>query len=380
VCLYELDGGTNSQTLQDFQQVADAAFRYYRLLFPFVSIVGGFFIHTAFVRWWKMRDDTRVVFGGGMDASMLISAVVPEMRVKEELVRYISAAQALLLWQLRTFIADKDGDGDQDEEDIGIRDEGTGKLITTHTQFLDNLQERGTLTPAERQVIQNAKAPFHMPFQWFLSAVADAAERGDLDEPISSHFLLSHKISKMRGQATHLLMHLSTPIPFSYFYMMRCVTFATVVLTPLAMVALGSTYRAPSYVIEAVGTLLATYFMEIMWVVAISMADPFGFDSCDFPIDKDWNTSEQVMMQQITAPHKTPDIPSLSKGHVEQNAAGLGLIPRCSGWAPDFFEAYTLRNAFFTPHTSPVYSSTPNASMLGDSHYWNDTPIISSYL
>ena len=44
------------------------------------------------------------------------------------------------------------------------------------------------------QVIQNAKAPFHMPFQWFLSAVADAAERGDLDEPISSHFLLSHKV------------------------------------------------------------------------------------------------------------------------------------------------------------------------------------------
>ena len=58
-------------------------------------------------------------------------------------------------------------------------------------------------------------------------------------------------------------------------------------------------HQAPSYVIEAVGTLLATYFMEIMWVVAISMADPFGFDSCDFPIDKDWNTSEQVMMQQV---------------------------------------------------------------------------------
>ena len=44
---------------------------------------------------------------------------------------------------------------------------------------------------------------------------------------------------------------------------------------------------------------MAAYFVETLWMVSVYLADPFGFDSCDFPIDYEWYCSEKVMEQQV---------------------------------------------------------------------------------
>ena len=62
------------------------------------------------------------------------------------LCRYITQAQALLLWQLRFF-------HDHEEEDYrGVKDEKWKTYITKRPDFLLNLQLRGTMTHQEMLV------------------------------------------------------------------------------------------------------------------------------------------------------------------------------------------------------------------------------------
>mmetsp|Transcript_120784 Transcript_120784/g.210190 ORF Transcript_120784/g.210190 Transcript_120784/m.210190 type:complete len:420 (-) Transcript_120784:2555-3814(-) len=302
--------GNDHGAIIDFKATASQTFDLYKLFFPFVSIIGSFYTNVTYNRWWTIRDQLRIVMGGGIDASMHIAAECTRPDVRREMIRYISLAQAIVLFQFRTFYGDKDGDGDMDENDIQLFDEKTGEEFNSQEDWLQHLENRGTCTREEKEVIKKAAAPFHLPYEWFLCLLSSAAANGDLKNPIPTAIELGTKISTMRGGVTNILMHLSTPTPFPYFYSFRVITLATILLTPLAVAGIGPSSTA-TYALEVIASCIATFFVASLWSMAVLLADPFGFDVCDFPLEKEWAKSETLMMQQISAIEKHPGIPSL---------------------------------------------------------------------
>jgi predicted membrane chloride channel (bestrophin family) len=302
-----------SQGLEDFENISKQAYLIYQLLFPFVSIVGGFYTRTTYNRWWTMRDGVRVVMGGGIDAAMHISANIKSAQVRKELIRYILLAQALLMWTMRTTLGDKDGDGDLDAEDIRIKDPTTGEYVTNLEDWLTAQVTKHVCTEPEKEAILKSAAPFHLPYQWFLMMLARASESGRVTNPVASHLSISLKIHTMRSNATKVIMHLNTPTPFPYFHQFLFITLGTLVLTPLAMAGISDVHEPGVYVVEALGTLIASFFVASLWAMAVLLTDPFGFDVCDFNIEGDFATSEKVMAQQINAVDDFPDVPELYK-------------------------------------------------------------------
>jgi len=309
-----------------FDAVAAEAFKLYRLWFPFISIIGGFYAAAAYTRWWTMRDKLRSICGGAVSTAMYVGSEVKDIAARKEMVRYLSVAQALVIWTARTFHGDKDGDGDLDAEDTGLRDPYKDQPITTLAQWLEYLVAKGTLTERERSIIEPAKAPFHLPYQWFLTLLAQCDKKGLLSNHVASRVILTEQISAERGAVTAMMMHLSTPTPFPYFYMFRVITGITILFAPLALAGTSKDGIA-TYPLEVLGTLFCTFVAGSLFFTGVALSDPFGHDVCDFDLESEWQKSEKLMTQQVTLDATYPHIPALDAAPLTPTGAGVTTAP-----------------------------------------------------
>uniref|UniRef100_A0A7S1J0U4 Bestrophin homolog n=1 Tax=Eutreptiella gymnastica TaxID=73025 RepID=A0A7S1J0U4_9EUGL len=293
-----------------FDSTSKLAFRIYQLWFPFIAFISGFYNQQAYKRWWHMRNSLRVIMGGGIVTAMFLAAEVKSANVRREMCRYIAQAQSIIAWTFRTFHADKDGDGDSDPLDIGLKNPVTGQYCKDWAEYCQCMQDRGIATAEERAILEKAQAPFHLSYEWCLMLLSDAKVRGHVVNPVSACGLIQHQISEQRGHATSVLMHLSTPTPFPYFFLFRFITLTTVLFAPLAIAGI-SHKGIPTYPMEVIGTMVTTFWAGSMWLLGQDMSDPFGNGVCDFDIVGELQKAEKLMAQQLALWDDHPHIPSL---------------------------------------------------------------------
>lgn len=312
-------------------ECTEELFKVYGLWFPFIAMVSGFYNATAYNRWWHMRNSIRTIMGGGVLVSMFLAAEIKPVAVRKEICRYIAQAQAILAWTFRTFHADKDGDGDADAADIGFFNPKTGKQCLDFRDYLDMLEDKGICTSEERKLIAVAKAPFHLSYEWALSLLSDAVNHGDVLNPISAPGLIQNMISTQRGAGTSVLMHLSTPTPFPYFFLFRFITLVTAAVAPYAIAGI-STKGIPSYPMEVLGTLVTTFWAGSMWTLGQDMSDPFGMGVCDFDLVDELAKAEALMAQQIHLPETYPGVPTLYPDKGANSYSGVGVMQYPGQW------------------------------------------------
>mmetsp|Transcript_94919 Transcript_94919/g.163750 ORF Transcript_94919/g.163750 Transcript_94919/m.163750 type:complete len:436 (-) Transcript_94919:1065-2372(-) len=344
----------------DFRVAANYAFKIFLLWFPFVIMVAGFYDNTAYYRWLKMRDNLRVIIGGGVLVAMHLAAEVTRADVRHEICRYIQQAQHILAWDFRTFYK-VDG---LNFDTVGFKNPVTNHVASTWSEFVDLMVDSGVCTHAEKPLILESKAPYHLSYEWALVLLSTAVQHGDVRNPVSAHGQIQQQISTMRGCATSTMMHLNNPLPFPYFFLFRVLTLAGCLLAPLAVAGLGADRWLKNayigkkayyeYPMQFIGSMLTTMFLSFMFILGPDMSYPFGSDPCDFDVVKELAAARKLMAQQADLLDNYPHVPT-PYAQPHRFAASI-LYPQLEDTRFNTIPPY--------PHLQHIPTPTPSASPL----------------
>eukprot|EP01006_Ploeotia_vitrea_P058726 TRINITY_DN70059_c0_g1_i1.p1 TRINITY_DN70059_c0_g1~~TRINITY_DN70059_c0_g1_i1.p1 ORF type:complete len:455 (+),score=38.61 TRINITY_DN70059_c0_g1_i1:102-1367(+) len=303
----------NSKELEAIGRVFEAVTT---LLAPAYAIFSAFATSITYGRWWGQRGLLQGLIGNTREASMQTSVYLRNKKAKTECSRYLSAAFAWAIWQIRQV----------HKEDPVILDGCPQDGFKNVEEFHDWLKTKELLTADELETIKKVNTPFQACYQWVLQVVADEQDNGQVRNIPCSTVSIQKSVSGARGSASGIIMYLTTPFPFPYYHLIRLVgVFLLLVLGVGAFYAWkfdessddededsASFITAPVPFLTA--TLQAAAYSSAFHLMK-AMANPFGVDVCDFPLEKQWlathnNINQNIMLSEQKSCFARPSMSS----------------------------------------------------------------------
>jgi len=227
--------------------------RIWALLTTCLTFTLGFYNSNAYSRWWKLRVLCGDVLGRSIDTSVMICGYFssPEseaVTLRNKLIRYLNLAHQLLIFQIRD-----------------IND-------------FKSLKAESLATDAEIEIIEDADcSKYNVVYGWFLREVYSNL---DLLHSVKEPVLLSFQtnVTKIRGAAADIGMYMNCPIPKEYVDFLAVMVYATIAITPVALVV-KIHWTAPPVV------FLMVFFYYGFFIITHELADPFNNSYEGFSLD-----------------------------------------------------------------------------------------------
>eukprot|EP00741_Cyanophora_paradoxa_P007031 tig00001071_g6803.t1 len=229
-----------------------------------VAFLLGTFLNTVFNRWWSIRQLLQVVIGRTNDTALMAASYIVgrteeeealAQRIREELVRYLNLAHALVYKQARA---------DESYED---------------------LLDAELITEREADTLKGLVGQPACVYTWAASLLREADARGLIYDGAMMLPTMQQNISLMRGSAADVFMFLDTQIPV---YLMAAMTRVHIFLTMLyTTTLLGNAFdsrRALKIVFAFIFQWANVTLYESVLRLGYEMENPLGCDSQDFPV------------------------------------------------------------------------------------------------
>ncbi|KAB5550734.1 hypothetical protein PHYPO_G00057290 [Pangasianodon hypophthalmus] len=258
-----------------------------------MSFVLGFYISTAFQRWWgqytsfPLPDNLMMVVSGN------VHGVDERGRMmRRTLMRYANLSSVLILRSIST-------------------------RVRKRFRTLEDIVEAGFMTEEELKALNHLHSDFNkywMPLTWFANLASRAREEGRVKDDIALRLLMD-ELNNYRGKCSMLFHYDWISIPLVYT---QVVTIA--VYSFFAFCLIGRQFVRPEKVDEhkvhvdlyvPVFTLLEFFFYAGWLKVGELIINPFGEDDDDFETNQLIDRNIQVSMLAVDDMHQ--NLPPLQK-------------------------------------------------------------------
>ncbi|KAI5085665.1 bestrophin-4, partial [Silurus meridionalis] len=273
-----------------------------------MSFVLGFYISTAFQRWWgqytsfPLPDNLMMVVSGnvhGMDERGRM--------IRRTLMRYANLSSVLILRSIST-------------------------RVRKRFRTLEDIVEAGFMSEDELKTLNHLHSDFNkywMPLTWFANLASQAREEGRVKEDIALRLLMD-ELNNYRGKCSMLFHYDWISIPLVYT---QVVTIA--VYSFFAFCLIGRQFVKPEKADDLkvhvdlyvpVFTLLEFFFYAGWLKVGELIINPFGEDDDDFETNQLIDRNIQVSMLAVDDMHQ--NLPPLQKDKYWTNKApGQAFTP-----------------------------------------------------